>query len=338
MSREEELAAARALSSVSSRGSADQQCGWPDLDQPNGWRFRSTDRGPNGPQDQTPRVGGGGGYARRTGATVTATDAKKRKTMAARGSGLAIKSGATASASARAAAAAAGGNGSGSGCGSGKGKGAAMDRQVKREGQSKPTPAGKSGQGGKTAGGANAKAQAKGKGKGKGPTTGKRAPPPEHDDSSDNSSSDEDDDGNMSVGDEVEALWKGRSHYYPARVTRVQPNGTYDVDYHDGVTERGLRSDLVRLIRRATKPTRGSPRAMTQVQSQTHSFAAPAARSSGLSSGLSDGDFSGGKRRKLVKNEPGETEGLEFWANEFSGGEPAIGRVVRKTFAGKEYR
>ena len=332
MSREEELAAARALSSVSSRGSADQQYGWPDFDQPNGWRLMATDNGPNGPQDQTPRVGGGGGYARRTGATVTATDAKKRRTMAARGSGLAIKSGATASASARASAAAAAAAAT-SASASSAGRGAAMGRAVKEEGQAKAKTGTKTGQGGKAAGGAKAKAKAKAKG----PTTGKRAPAPAapEDDEISDSSSNEDGDADVGVGDEVEAKWKGNNHFYPARVTRVQPNGTYDVDYHDGVTECGLRRNLVRLIRRATKPTRGSPRAMTQVQSQTHAFAAPAARSSGSGRDPCGDGGAGGKRRKLVKDEADE---VEFWASEFRGGEPAIGRIVRKTFDGKKYR
>jgi hypothetical protein len=48
-------------------------------------------------------------------------------------------------------------------------------------------------------------------------------------------------------GDEVEAKYKGRSRYYPGKISRVRLNGTYDIHYDDGERETGVERDLIRL-------------------------------------------------------------------------------------------
>ncbi|GMH91045.1 hypothetical protein TrST_g9789 [Triparma strigata] len=44
----------------------------------------------------------------------------------------------------------------------------------------------------------------------------------------------------INVGDEVDAKYKGSEKFYPARVTKVNGGGTYDVEFHDGAKEEEL--------------------------------------------------------------------------------------------------
>ena len=55
-------------------------------------------------------------------------------------------------------------------------------------------------------------------------------------------------------GTKVEARFKGRSKYYPGKVSRVRLNGTYDIDYDDGEKEASVTKDLIRVLE---KPSRG---------------------------------------------------------------------------------
>ena len=41
-------------------------------------------------------------------------------------------------------------------------------------------------------------------------------------------------------GMKVEARYRGRGRYFPGRISRVHPDGTYDRDYDDGEQERGV--------------------------------------------------------------------------------------------------
>ncbi|GMH67521.1 hypothetical protein TL16_g04701 [Triparma laevis f. inornata] len=44
----------------------------------------------------------------------------------------------------------------------------------------------------------------------------------------------------INVGDEVDAKYKGSEKFYPARVTKVNDDHTYDVEFHDGAKEEGI--------------------------------------------------------------------------------------------------
>ena len=58
--------------------------------------------------------------------------------------------------------------------------------------------------------------------------------------------SDSEADGALEVGTRVEARYKGRSKYYPGRISRERSDGTYDIDYDDGEKETGVSSDLIK--------------------------------------------------------------------------------------------
>ena len=61
----------------------------------------------------------------------------------------------------------------------------------------------------------------------------------------------------FNVGEKVEALYKGRSKYYPGRIARVREDGTYDIDYDDGEKESRVREDLIRsLEKRSSSPSK----------------------------------------------------------------------------------
>ena len=53
----------------------------------------------------------------------------------------------------------------------------------------------------------------------------------------------------FNVGDEVEAKFRGKgTRWYKGKITRVRPNGTYDVQYDDGDRETGLSLDNIRKV------------------------------------------------------------------------------------------
>ena len=56
-------------------------------------------------------------------------------------------------------------------------------------------------------------------------------------------------DGSLHEGDKVEADYKGRGKYLKGKVERVNPDGTYDIRYDDGDSERGKRASEVRSVR-----------------------------------------------------------------------------------------
>ncbi|CAN0536953.1 unnamed protein product, partial [Ectocarpus sp. 12 AP-2014] len=47
-------------------------------------------------------------------------------------------------------------------------------------------------------------------------------------------------------GDKVEANFRGRGRFYPGRISRVNVDGTFDIDYSDGEKEHGVTDDLIR--------------------------------------------------------------------------------------------
>ncbi|CAN0450107.1 unnamed protein product, partial [Ectocarpus sp. 12 AP-2014] len=47
-------------------------------------------------------------------------------------------------------------------------------------------------------------------------------------------------------GDKVEANFRGRGRFFPGRISRVNLDGTFNIDYDDGEKERGVTDDLIR--------------------------------------------------------------------------------------------
>ncbi|CAN0266275.1 unnamed protein product, partial [Scytosiphon promiscuus] len=52
----------------------------------------------------------------------------------------------------------------------------------------------------------------------------------------------------LEEGTKVEAKYKGRSRYYPGRISRVHRDGTCDIDYDDGEKERSVDPSLVKVL------------------------------------------------------------------------------------------
>jgi len=51
----------------------------------------------------------------------------------------------------------------------------------------------------------------------------------------------------IEVGSKVEANYRGKGKYYPARVNRDRGDGTFDIDYDDGEREMRVPEDMIRL-------------------------------------------------------------------------------------------
>ena len=52
------------------------------------------------------------------------------------------------------------------------------------------------------------------------------------------------------AGDKVEANFQGRGRFYAGRISRVNLDGTFNIDYDDGEKERGITDDLIRPLDR----------------------------------------------------------------------------------------
>ncbi|GMI15676.1 hypothetical protein TrVE_jg4, partial [Triparma verrucosa] len=58
----------------------------------------------------------------------------------------------------------------------------------------------------------------------------------------------ETEDGDLEVGSKVEARYRGKSKYYPGKISRVRSNGTYDINYDDGEKELGVKKELIKAV------------------------------------------------------------------------------------------
>ncbi|CAK4665469.1 unnamed protein product [Aphanomyces euteiches] len=58
-------------------------------------------------------------------------------------------------------------------------------------------------------------------------------------------------------GEKIEALYKGKTKYYPGVIARVRSNGTYDVDYDDGEKEKEVPAKFIR-SKQSSSPKKSS--------------------------------------------------------------------------------
>ena len=54
-------------------------------------------------------------------------------------------------------------------------------------------------------------------------------------------------DDKLNVGSKVECRYRGKSKYYPATITRVHGNDTFDVHYDDGDQEFGVKKEFLHM-------------------------------------------------------------------------------------------
>ena len=52
--------------------------------------------------------------------------------------------------------------------------------------------------------------------------------------------------GKLREGDKVEARYRGKSRYYPGRISRDRGDGSYDIDYDDGEQETRVSEELIK--------------------------------------------------------------------------------------------
>jgi len=52
--------------------------------------------------------------------------------------------------------------------------------------------------------------------------------------------------GKLREGDKIEARYRGKSKYYPGRISRDRGDGSYDIDYDDGEKETRVSEELIR--------------------------------------------------------------------------------------------
>ncbi|CAM9385942.1 unnamed protein product, partial [Sphacelaria rigidula] len=67
----------------------------------------------------------------------------------------------------------------------------------------------------------------------------------------------------LQVGMRIKARYKGRSRYYPGKISRVRLDGSCDIDYDDGERERMVEPSLIRTFRSQSK-TRGHSRGSSE--------------------------------------------------------------------------
>ena len=60
--------------------------------------------------------------------------------------------------------------------------------------------------------------------------------------------------GELEVGTKIEARYKGKTRYYPGKISRVRSNGTYDIDYDDGEKEISVFKEMIRVVAVAGGP------------------------------------------------------------------------------------
>ena len=52
--------------------------------------------------------------------------------------------------------------------------------------------------------------------------------------------------GRLRVGTRVEARYRGKSRYYPGKISRVRADGTFDVSYDDGESETRVLAEYIK--------------------------------------------------------------------------------------------
>ena len=72
--------------------------------------------------------------------------------------------------------------------------------------------------------------------------------PAEAEDTGDVDGSDAKQSGKLREGDKVEARYRGKSRYYPGRISRDRGDGSYDIDYDDGEKETNVERSLINVL------------------------------------------------------------------------------------------
>merc|ERR1712167_538181 len=71
---------------------------------------------------------------------------------------------------------------------------------------------------------------------------------------SDSDMSDDDDDKEFEEDDKVEARFGGKDKWFKGKITRKRSDGTYDILYEDGDSERRVKAELIRKVGGSKSP------------------------------------------------------------------------------------
>merc|ERR1711988_1555594 len=72
--------------------------------------------------------------------------------------------------------------------------------------------------------------------------------------------------GKLREGDKVEARYRGKSRYYPGKISRDRGDGTYDIDYDDGEREQRVDVELIRSLESGGGGRDSSPSRRTRLE------------------------------------------------------------------------
>merc|ERR1719171_1093331 len=72
--------------------------------------------------------------------------------------------------------------------------------------------------------------------------------------------------GKLREGDKVEARYRGKSRYYPGKISRDRGDGTYDIDYDDGERESRVSEELIRSLESGVGGRDSSPSRRTRLE------------------------------------------------------------------------
>merc|ERR1719498_1166095 len=72
--------------------------------------------------------------------------------------------------------------------------------------------------------------------------------------------------GKLREGDQVEARYRGKSRYYPGKISRDRGDGTYDIDYDDCERESRVSEELIRSLESGGGGRDSSPSRRTRLE------------------------------------------------------------------------
>ena len=144
----------------------------------------------------------------------------------------------------------------------------------------------------------------------------------------------------FTVGEKIEAMYKGRSKWYPGRISRDRNDGTYDIDYDDGERETRVSEEYIRSAGGTrVGDHRGSPRsnrlqegAKVEARYRGRSKYYPGRISRDRGDGTFDIDYDDGEKETRVLEEYIKSAG---GGGDDGGGGMRVGESIEARYRGR---
>ena len=144
----------------------------------------------------------------------------------------------------------------------------------------------------------------------------------------------------FTVGEKIEAMYKGRSKWYPGRISRDRNDGTYDIDYDDGERETRVSEEYIRSAGGTrVGDHRGSPRsnrlqegARVEARYRGRSKYYPGRISRDRGDGTFDIDYDDGEKETRVLEEYVKSAG---GGGDDGGGGMRVGESIEARYRGR---